>query len=93
MLAENVDDARLKRKLSRFAKKNFAGDKKKAASFLLEKAIDLSDVIDWKRFEQLARHEAFGMWADREDMKDSVAWVNASRKVEENHRRRRHEAR
>jgi antitoxin (DNA-binding transcriptional repressor) of toxin-antitoxin stability system len=26
------------------------------------------------------KHPAFGMWADREDMKDPVAWVRAERK-------------
>ncbi len=130
MIAENIDDARLKRKLTRFAKRNFSGDKNKAASFLLQKAIDLSDVIDWKRFpvsdqtpmltvrtnvklrasmanrprkngnktrekrvEDLTKLPFYGMWADREDMKDSVAWVNAMRKARTERRKARHESR
>ena len=32
--------------------------------------------------EDFANQPFFGMWADREDMRDSVAWVRKQRKME-----------
>ena len=35
-----------------------------------------------KKNEDFANQPFFGMWADREDMRDSVAWVRKQRKME-----------
>ena len=35
---------------------------------------------------EIARSPAIGLWADREDMKDSVAWVNEQRRKSREHR-------
>jgi hypothetical protein len=42
-----------------------------------------------KRRKPITQYAAVGMWKDREDMKDSVAWVRALRAREEEERRRR----
>lgn len=47
----------------------------------LEAVIDRAEAILQERVRKvpLAEDPAIGMWADREDMKDSVAWVRRQR--------------
>ncbi len=43
---------------------------------------DDSQNTDSDESEDFANQPFFGMWADREDMRDSVAWVQKQRKKE-----------
>ncbi len=75
-----LDEKELEQQLRKIAKKKYASDKGKAISMLAKRAIRLEGKVDMERLEKLILHPAFGMWKDREDMKDSVAWVNEMKK-------------
>jgi hypothetical protein len=77
----------VERELNKMARERFEGDKEKAALRLLEDGIDKTVLAERRRID-LTKSKFVGMWADREDMKDSVAWVNKMRD-KENRRRLR----
>ena len=71
----------VERELAKLAREGFEGDKEKAALRLLEDGIELKRTTERKRID-LTKSRFVGMLADREDMKDSVAWVNKMREKE-----------
>ena len=77
----------VERELNKMARERFEGDKEKAALRLLEDGIEKTSVAGKKRID-LTHSKFVGMWADREYMKDSAAWVNKMRE-KENRRRLR----
>ncbi len=88
-----IEDKELEKSLRRIAKKNYAGDREKAFASLAKRAIRLESKMDLARLEKFLSHPFVGMWKDRKDMKDSVAWVNARRNKEMERRRKHYEAR
>ncbi len=53
----------------------------------LERVLDAIETTPTTKMPQqidrpLSEYEFFGMWADREEMKDSVAWVRKLRETE-----------
>ena len=91
--AAEIEQKELEKKLRRIAKKSYRGNESKAISTLAKRAIRLENEVDLARLERLLAHPFVGMWKDREDMKDSVAWVNKTRKERMLRRRKRYEAR
>ncbi len=91
--AVEIEEKELEKKLRRIAKKSYRGSESKAISSLAKRAIRLENEVDLARLERLLAHPFVGMWKDREDMKDSVAWVNKTRKERMLRRRKRYEAR
>jgi hypothetical protein len=73
----------LQKKLNQIAEARFDGDERKAANELFERALVSEYLPARKSMRDLTRLKFFGMWKDREDMKDSVAWVNAQRRKAE----------
>ncbi|MEK7249878.1 MAG: hypothetical protein AAB209_05575 [Bacteroidota bacterium] len=80
--AAEIEKKELEKKLRRIAKKSYRGNESKAISTLAKRAIRLENEVDLARLERLLAHPFVGMWKDREDMKDSVAWVNKMREKE-----------
>jgi hypothetical protein len=80
-LTLRIKKRNIERELSKMAKEGFEGDKEKAALRLLEDGIEKRRTKGKKRID-LNKSKFVGMWADREDMKNSVAWVNTLREKE-----------
>ncbi|MEK7397989.1 MAG: hypothetical protein AAB116_13735 [Candidatus Poribacteria bacterium] len=62
-----------------------ANDRKESMASLIRKAlsnmtVQTEDHIIDKQKKRLRDYEFFGMWKDRDDMKDSAEWVRKQRK-------------
>ena len=84
-LTLTIKKKKLEKKLEDVANKLFRGNMERAAAVLLEKAIESEEEqgVGEKKLD-LSQFKAVGMWADREDINDSVAWVNQLREKENN---------
>jgi prevent-host-death family protein len=59
--------------------------------YISERGVKQAVLISYKAFKRLSKKKSqgeflasfAGMWSDREDMKDSVKWVNETRKKSE----------
>jgi len=71
---------------------NFVKDSGTAV-YIAERGVTQVVIVPVEQYEEkvrkatkfdITKSNLFGMWKDREDMKDSVKWVNDMRKREEN---------
>lgn len=93
MYEVEIQEKELEKSLRQIAKRSYEGDRQKAVAAPAKRAIRLESKMDLERSERFISHPFVGRWKDREDMKDSVAWVNARRRKETEFRRKRYEAR